>query len=124
MQPKRKGRGGARPHRGGPVLTQEKRKGEPEPNPKGEDGKAHDYNIIVKNIDKYALPTLGKGIGPSFSSVVWPFLLLGRVGLLSRGEDWPFSGLKLGLVLPSWGRGWPFLLGVGVVQLCVIIIKI
>ena len=48
------------------------------PDSKGEDGKAHFKKIIPVNIDKYVLPTLGKGIGPSFSWVVWPFLLLGR----------------------------------------------
>ena len=28
----------------------------------------------------------------------------------------------MGLALPSWGRGWPYLLWVGVVQLCVVFI--
>ena len=46
-----------------------------------------------------SFPLWGEGICPSFSWVVWPFL-------------------------PSWGRGWPFLFGVGVVQLCVVIIII
>ena len=65
----------------------------------GEEGKAHDRNCYFQKIDKYVLPTRGKGIGPSFTWV--------GAGLLSRGEGWPFSGLKLGLALPSWGRGWP-----------------
>ena len=52
--------------------------------------------------------------------LLWFFLGLerrGRLALLSRGDGWPFIGLKLGLALPSWGRGWRFLSGVGVVQL-------
>ena len=48
--------------------------------------------------------TLPVGFGPSFSWV--------GVGLFSRGDCWPFSGLKLGLVLRS--------LGSGVGQLCVL----
>ena len=44
----------------------------------------------------------------------WPFLLLGCLALPSLGwgldfflgvrVGWPFTGLKLGLVLPSWAR--------------------
>ena len=49
-----------------------------------------------------ALPSLGV-FGPSFSWV--------GVGLLSRGDGWLISGLKLGLALPPWGWGCPALCG-------------
>ena len=55
---------------------------------------------------------LALGVGLGHWSWGWPFLLLGcfsgvGVGILSRGEGWPFSGLKFRLALPSWSRGWP-----------------
>ena len=60
--------------------------------------------------NKYALPTLGQGVGPSFP---WK-----GVGVFSKSEGLRFSGLKLAFFLgvrvgPS-GQVWPFLPGVGV----------
>ena len=69
------------------------------------------FIIVYKNVKNMPFPLLGRGLalpslglfGPSFSWV--------GVGLPSRVEGWPFSGLKLGLVPPPWGWGWLFLFG-------------
>ena len=88
-----------------------------------------------------ALPSLGRGRPSSrvrfgHSGRAWPGSdpkegkpgtakkgRMGRPGAQLKGKEGK-GGLKLGLALPSWGRGWPFLLGVAVVQLCVVIILI
>ena len=60
--------------------------------------------VIPVNIDKYALPALGKGIGLSFSWVVWPFLLFGRgwTSFSLLGLEVGVGPYSLGLMLSSF----------------------
>ena len=65
--------------------------------------------IDVQILMKLPVPLLGNRLALNFLWSSWV-----RVGLLSRGEGWPFSGLKLALPFLVWGlapvgppgRGW------------------
>ena len=66
--------------------------------------------MFYQNFEKYVLPTLGNLSGPSFSWVVWPFLLL------CEGD-----GDVVGVVTPLRGVAQVFLHGVQVIELSVLL---
>ena len=93
----------------GPGPIQEERKGRAGPDPRGEDGKAHNhYSPYVSKLE-FSWHTTGfQNLKFEKLKIIIENVPFAKIGVGSSGWGRPSWS---GLVLPPWDRGWPALHG-------------